>query len=84
MKHRVTTGQAHFDHQEGEPLLASLTPLGHYSECRNGYCGACKTTLLSGQVRYLTPPIAYTRPGEILPCCCTPVSDLLLVPTDLG
>ncbi|GAA4902854.1 hypothetical protein GCM10023333_41220 [Ferrimonas pelagia] len=59
-------------------MLASLTPRGHYSECRQGYCSACKTQLLSGEVRYLTPPMAYVRRGEILPCCCTPLTDLVL------
>ncbi|MCA1767348.1 MAG: 2Fe-2S ferredoxin-like protein [Idiomarina sp.] len=44
--------------------------------CRSGFCGACRSTLKSGQVRYTTEPLAYVRKGDILPCCCVPESDL--------
>lgn len=47
----------------------------HY-HCRSGFCGACRSTLKSGQVRYTTEPLAYVRKGDILPCCCVPESDL--------
>ena len=47
----------------------------HY-HCREGFCGACRTKLNSGQVRYTTEPLAYVRKGDILPCCCVPESDL--------
>ena len=47
----------------------------HY-HCRSGFCGACRTKLNSGQVRYTTEPLAYVRKGDILPCCCVPESDL--------
>ncbi|WP_425431737.1 class I ribonucleotide reductase maintenance protein YfaE [Ferrimonas sediminum] len=59
-------------------LLHALESVGHYSECRSGFCGACKATLVSGSVRYLTTPMAFLKPGEILPCCCTPETDLEL------
>lgn len=44
--------------------------------CRNGFCGACRTKLISGSVRYTTDPLAYIRPGDILPCVCQPETDL--------
>lgn len=44
--------------------------------CRNGFCGACRTKLLSGEVTYINEPLAFVRPGDILPCCCIPASDL--------
>jgi ferredoxin len=47
-----------------------------FSECRNGFCGACKTKINSGTVRYLTEPLATLSVGECLPCCCVPESDL--------
>ncbi len=47
----------------------------HY-HCRSGFCGACRSTLKSGKVRYTTEPLAYVRKGDILPCCCVPESDL--------
>ncbi|MPY23781.1 2Fe-2S ferredoxin-like protein [Shewanella psychropiezotolerans] len=47
-----------------------------FSECRNGYCGACKTKIISGSVIYHTEPLVKLKADECLPCCCTPVSDL--------
>lgn len=56
----------------GETLLETLERHGLAPEyqCRSGYCGACRTRLLAGTVRYLTPPLAFVAPGECLPCCC--------------
>ncbi|GAB3016243.1 class I ribonucleotide reductase maintenance protein YfaE [Bowmanella dokdonensis] len=47
----------------------------HY-HCREGFCGACRTKLLEGEVEYVTDPLAFIDDDEILPCCCVPVSDL--------
>ncbi|EDQ02194.1 class I ribonucleotide reductase maintenance protein YfaE [Shewanella benthica] len=47
-----------------------------FSECRNGYCGACKTQIISGSVTYHTQPLFALKADECLPCCCTPASDL--------
>ncbi|AVJ56000.1 (Fe-S)-binding protein [Idiomarina sp. OT37-5b] len=47
----------------------------HY-HCKSGFCGACRSTLKSGSVRYINEPLAYVRKGDILPCCCVPTSDL--------
>jgi len=47
-------------------------------QCREGYCGSCRTQLISGQVAYLQEPMAWLNDGEILPCCCVPKSDLKL------
>ena len=44
--------------------------------CREGFCGACRTTLLEGDVEYTTDPLAFMDDDEILPCCCIPGSDL--------
>lgn len=46
--------------------------------CRNGFCGACRTKLISGSIEYSTEPLAYVRSGDILPCVCLPTSDLQL------
>jgi len=37
--------------------------------CRDGHCGACRSKLISGEVNYLTFPIAYLKDDEILLCC---------------
>ncbi|QYJ80604.1 2Fe-2S ferredoxin-like protein [Shewanella acanthi] len=49
-----------------------------FSECRNGFCGGCKTRMLSGSVSYLTEPLAHLEADECLPCCCIPAEDLEL------
>jgi ferredoxin len=47
----------------------------HY-HCRDGFCGACRCKLLSGEVKYPNLPLAYIRDDEILTCCCRPVGDI--------
>jgi ferredoxin len=61
-------------------LLDTLERTGHQIEyqCRQGYCGACRTTLTSGSVTYTTEPLAAVAPGSILPCCCKANSDITL------
>lgn len=41
-------------------------------ECRQGYCGSCKTKiqLLSGSVRHKFTPLCLLNDDEILACCC--------------
>ncbi|QIR14637.1 class I ribonucleotide reductase maintenance protein YfaE [Shewanella aestuarii] len=54
-----------------------------FSECRNGFCGACKTQVISGEVSYIKQPIADLEANECLPCCCIPKTDVnLALPTD--
>ncbi|WP_420833137.1 class I ribonucleotide reductase maintenance protein YfaE [Shewanella gaetbuli] len=47
-----------------------------FSECRNGFCGACKTKIISGKVSYLTEPLVELEQDECLPCCCIPQTDV--------
>ncbi|UJF20679.1 class I ribonucleotide reductase maintenance protein YfaE [Shewanella sp. OMA3-2] len=49
-----------------------------FSECRNGFCGACKTKVISGEVTYIKQPLAELEQDECLPCCCIPKTDLNL------
>ncbi|WP_348523864.1 class I ribonucleotide reductase maintenance protein YfaE [Endozoicomonas sp. G2_1] len=47
--------------------------------CRDGFCGACRVRLDSGQIAYPQgEPLAFVGEGEILPCCCIPMSDVKL------
>ena len=71
-----------FDKAQHDNLLEALEShrVSVHYECRSGFCGACRTTLVSGEVRYSHSPLAFLRPGEILPCCCIPTSDLTLEP----
>lgn len=47
-------------------------------QCREGYCGGCRTQILSGTVVYLQEPMAWINDDEILPCCCVPKTDLVV------
>lgn len=42
------------------------------SQCRNGFCGACRMKLTKGEVEYISEPIGFVRKNEILACCCKP------------
>lgn len=50
----------------------------HY-HCRDGFCGACRVSLIAGEISYPNgEPLAYIGDGEILPCCCIPITDITL------
>jgi len=68
---------------EGESLLDSALreDIAFPFDCRNGGCGVCKCTLLSGRVDYgIHQPDALTAEeiaaGKALACCATPLSDV--------
>lgn len=71
---RVFTWDGSFELLSNETLLEGLERQGYEVEyqCRAGYCGSCRTVLLDGEVEYLTEPLAFLAPDEILPCCCRP------------
>ncbi|MCL9775865.1 class I ribonucleotide reductase maintenance protein YfaE [Vibrio methylphosphonaticus] len=53
-------------------VLETLEQAGLEPEynCRDGHCGACRCTLVSGEVEYVGFAMAYTQGNEILPCIC--------------
>lgn len=59
-------------------LLAALEAqnIHIHHHCREGFCGACRTKLIEGQVEYTTDPLAFIDDDEILPCCCVAVCPL--------
>ncbi|MCG9696713.1 class I ribonucleotide reductase maintenance protein YfaE [Shewanella sp. Isolate11] len=73
---------------EGQPVLLYTTEhqsllqaleqkqVKIFSECRNGFCGACKTKINRGSVTYHTEPLVELEQDECLPCCCHPQSDI--------
>ena len=44
--------------------------------CRDGHCGACRCTLVSGKIQTIKSPIAYLRNNEILSCCSVSKEDI--------
>lgn len=52
--------------------------LVHY-HCRDGFCGACRTKLIAGNVDYQKDPLAFVRKGDFLPCCSQATSDITVL-----
>jgi ferredoxin len=44
--------------------------------CRDGHCGVCRCKLLSGQIDYVSDPMAYVRQNDILICCSKSSQDI--------
>lgn len=74
----ITTCDKSFALRENETLLEALERTGHDVEyqCREGYCGSCRTKLIKGSVTYTEFPLAFVGRDECLPCCCVVVDDI--------
>jgi ferredoxin-NADP reductase/MOSC domain-containing protein YiiM len=46
--------------------------------CRTGVCHTCVTPLISGEVTYRPEPLEPAPPGQILPCCARPTTEVVL------
>lgn len=66
----------HYANNLLESLEAQNVPVPY--QCREGYCGGCRTELIEGEVAYLSEPMAWINEGEILPCCCVPKTAIKL------
>lgn len=79
----ITTTNAAFTMTADENLLEALERTGHEVEyqCRSGYCGSCRTKIVSGKVSYADTPLAFVAPNEILPCCCMVTENIEIVCT---
>ncbi|MCV2502255.1 MAG: class I ribonucleotide reductase maintenance protein YfaE [Candidatus Lightella neohaematopini] len=47
-------------------------------QCKSGQCGLCKLKLLIGKVKYLKTPTVFIQKDEILPCICTPITNIII------
>ncbi|MFA5083427.1 MAG: 2Fe-2S iron-sulfur cluster-binding protein [Hydrogenophilaceae bacterium] len=67
------------DWQAGSLLeLAEAGGVQVESGCRSGCCGACQTTIVSGEVAYGQAPEFDVEPGSCLLCLAKPRTDLVL------
>lgn len=39
------------------------------AQCRQGFCGACRCRLVSGDIEYIEQPLAFVNDNEVLLCC---------------
>ncbi|MGS0681625.1 class I ribonucleotide reductase maintenance protein YfaE [Shewanella sp. 125m-7] len=64
--------------QQQQTLLEALEfkKVQIFSECRSGFCGQCKTKVISGKVSYIRDPLVTLEADECLPCCCIPDGDI--------
>ncbi|RKF18122.1 ferredoxin [Alginatibacterium sediminis] len=46
--------------------------------CREGVCGACRCSLVSGDVKYQATPLAFVPEGDVLICQARPVGKIEL------
>jgi CDP-4-dehydro-6-deoxyglucose reductase, E3 len=74
---------------EGGTVLESALSAGlvfDYS-CKSGQCGACKTTLLKGEIIEIQEQVALNKEdanNQFLTCCCTASSNILIDAIDLS
>lgn len=47
-------------------------------QCKDGYCGTCKSKILKGHVTYLQEPISQLEEGEVLPCICVSTTEVVI------
>lgn len=84
-----TLGNIKFQGSDNQSILESALDAGHFLEysCKNGQCGACKTTLMQGKVVELQPQIGLSEQDrvnrKILTCCCAPRTDIQIDAEDL-
>ncbi len=64
--------------EQGKSVLENLenANIDVSFHCREGFCGVCRTQLLSGKVEYTLDPLAFIDDDEILSCCTRPLTDI--------
>ncbi|MEE2023628.1 class I ribonucleotide reductase maintenance protein YfaE [Alkalimonas mucilaginosa] len=67
-----------YDNQDNLLTVLEQAKFSVHYQCREGYCGACRCRLVSGDIKYLQEPLAFVRQGEFLPCCSIPISDITI------
>lgn len=83
INHQIAIDSKVISYQESDKSLLECLERAevevHY-HCRDGFCGACRVTLVEGEIEYpLGEPLAFVGDGEILSCCCVPKSDISLI-----
>lgn len=58
--------------------LAEACDIPVHWSCRTGVCNSCITATVAGDVKYQPQPLDAPGDGEVLLCCATPTTDLVL------
>lgn len=72
--------------QAGDPNLLEIAEASGIDpdfSCRKGVCGACKTKIISGTVKYRSQPTAEHSVDEALICCAVPAKNTELLELEL-
>ena len=66
--------------EEDKTILNTLERenIESHFHCRDGFCGACRCSLITGTVEYKQYPLAYVGDNEILTCCSYPTSNIVI------
>lgn len=70
--------------EQDESLLEIIEKNGFhiFVGCRQGFCGACRCRLLSGNPEYVIAPLASISQSEILPCIAKVKNSSLCIETN--
>lgn len=76
----IIVGEKSLRSKDNESVLETLEreKIDVNYNCREGFCGVCRTKLLSGSVDYRVEPLAFIDDDEILTCCTVPTSDITI------
>ena len=80
IKCKTLDGTVNVPSIEGKTVLESLEKanVATHSQCRDGFCGACRCKLETGDIMYLVDPLAFIDDDEFLPCCSIATTDLVI------
>lgn len=79
--HRANELHAEFEFSEADGTLLNAlqnNKVDALYHCKEGFCGACRCKLTSGEVDYINEPLAFVRKDEALTCCSKPSSDITI------
>ncbi|MGR5131532.1 2Fe-2S iron-sulfur cluster-binding protein [Vibrio alfacsensis] len=78
--HTISLNDKQFTAEANDTILQAAEKAGEsiYSECRGGFCGACKCKLKSGETVSVIDAIAFLPDGYVLACSVKANSDLVL------
>ena len=78
MNSTITVKGQIVESQGEETILETVERNGIEIEyhCKDGFCGACRQSLVSGEIKYVQYPLAFVHDGDVLTCCAIPVSNI--------